>query len=78
MKNNQIELNKLKSKLKKKEDISINKDTTINSRELIVIKNSKKMLQKDKTYINLKIKEITEDFKITYFFFDLFPHVGVC
>ncbi len=39
MKNNQIELNKLKSKLKKKEDISINKDTTINSRELIVIKN---------------------------------------
>lgn len=37
--------------------------------ELIVIKNSKKMLQKDKTYINLKIKEITEDFKITYFEF---------
>lgn len=39
MRNNEIELNKLKSKLKKKEDISINKETTINSRELIVIKN---------------------------------------
>lgn len=37
--------------------------------ELIIIKNSKKILQKDKTYINLKIKEITEDYKITYFEF---------
>ncbi len=37
--------------------------------ELIAIKNSKKILQKDKTYINLKIKEISEDFKITYFEF---------
>ena len=37
--------------------------------ELIAIKNSKKILQKDKTYINLKIKEISEDYKINYFEF---------
>lgn len=39
MKNNEIDLNKLKSKLQKKEPISINKNTTINSKDLIIIKN---------------------------------------
>lgn len=39
MKNNEIDLKQLKSKLIKKEPISINKNTTINSKDLIIIKN---------------------------------------
>lgn len=37
--------------------------------ELVYIKNSKKILEADKMFINSKIKEISADFKITYFEF---------
>lgn len=51
MKNNEIELKKLKSKLRKKEPISINKKTVIDSGELIVIKNNGKEQNFDFTKI---------------------------